>query len=110
MAVAPSGNYLYALTGNGLYVFAIGANGVLAYLQTISTAIGSSAIALDSAGKFLYTVTSFGAGASGASVFSVDSTSGMLTRVGEFPPYQFGTGGMAVNPSDPSLPRQRFLH
>ncbi len=99
MAVAPSGNYLYALTPNGLYVFAIGANGVLGYLQTIATAIGSSGIALDNAGKFLYTVTSFGAGASGASVFSVDSASGILTSVGEFPPYQFGTGGMAVNPN-----------
>ncbi len=99
MAVAPAGNYLYALTLKGLYVYAIGSDGVLTYVQTIATATDSGGIALDSAGKYLYVVSSSGAGASGASVFSVDSTSGMLTRVGSFPPYQFGTGDLAVSPN-----------
>ena len=71
----------------------------MTYVQTISAAVGSGGIALDSAGKYLYAVTTFGVGASSASVFSVDSTSGMLTLVGSFPPYQFGTGDMAVGPT-----------
>ncbi len=104
MAVDHAGNFLYALTLNGLNVYSIGASGALTIVQTIVTAVDliSGGIALDSAGKFLYVVTTgntAGIGVASPTVFAVDSKSGMVTKVSSFPVYQFGTGGLAVNPN-----------
>lgn len=103
IAVAPSGNFLYALTLNGLKVYSIGSSGALTSVQTITTKVDllSGGLALDNAGQFLYAVAvgNPNIGVINPTVYSVDSTSGMLTLVGTFPPYQFGTGGLGVNPN-----------
>jgi len=103
MAVDHAGNFLYALTLNGLNVYSIGASGALTSVQTITTAVDlpSGGLALDSAGKYLYAVSvgNTNIGVISPTVFSVDSTSGKVTKVSSFPAYQFGTGGLAVNPN-----------
>ncbi len=103
LVVDHAGNFLYALTLNGLKVYSIGSSGALTSVQTITTTVDllSGGLALDSAGKYLYAVTVGNAaiGVVSPTVFSVDSTSGRVTMVSSFPAYQFGTGGLAVNPN-----------
>jgi 6-phosphogluconolactonase (cycloisomerase 2 family) len=107
LVVDHAGNFLYALTLNGINAYSIGSSGALTSMQTITTAVDllSSGLALDSAGKYLYAVTvgNTGTGIISPTVFSVDSASGMLTKVSSFPSYQFGTAGLAVNPNGTSV-------
>jgi 6-phosphogluconolactonase (cycloisomerase 2 family) len=91
IVIDPSGTFLYAVTGDStnLWAYSIASSGVLTPLSNIpmpipAAANGSSAVVLDSAGKYLYVMMHSNL-ASNIYGFVRDSASGALTALSGFP-------------------------
>lgn len=108
IAMSPDGNRVYAPTGTGLATYSIGADGILAAVDSRSDSPGAgAAVAVTPDGRFVYLAS--GPAQSRISTFSVSSATGALSPVAvntlapsdtTFP----GDAGMAISPNG------RFLY
>jgi 6-phosphogluconolactonase (cycloisomerase 2 family) len=97
IAVDPSGRFLYVLDQRSvsglsgrIYAYGINTNdGALAYIQTRATGRNPENMAIHPAGRYLYTIDSFG---DTITLFEIDGTSGVLTQKQTFTPGRTGSG------------------
>ena len=85
LAVAPAGGFLYATnvtSQNDISTYSIAAGGALTLSSTVGSGTEPLSIVADPLGQFVYAANN---GSGNVSVFSVDASTGTLTRVAGSP-------------------------
>ena len=103
IAVDPTGNFAYVANScsNNLSMYTINTTtGVLTLIGMIAAGIGPASVAVDPSAKFVYVAneSNFGDLVGNVSVYTIESSTGILTSIGSPAAADFGAHSVAIDP------------